>query len=72
MRRDWVVDALFSHFNMVLSNATASTDYLAVAYASGTASKNVTKPLWEIIPSNGGMFLWFKVRFSEDLAYLLS
>ncbi|KAL7422505.1 Aromatic/aminoadipate aminotransferase 1 [Cryptotrichosporon argae] len=68
VRRDWMLDAIAEHFDVVPASSTslAGAEGLVV-YPKGQAPTG--PPMLSLVPPTGGMFLWCKVYYSTNPAY---
>jgi len=65
LRRDWTIDLLYDHFD--IEQETDASHSVFIAYKKSSRSekhsvgeKGGMKPLFELVPPSGGMFLWFR------------
>nr|XP_031859235.1 uncharacterized protein CI109_005263 [Kwoniella shandongensis]KAA5526307.1 hypothetical protein CI109_005263 [Kwoniella shandongensis] len=67
VRRDWMLDALATHFDLVPADQTDIPGALGVV---AFAKNDRSKPLLSFVPPRGGMFLWCNVHYSSNPAFI--
>ncbi|WVQ85101.1 hypothetical protein IAT38_007265 [Cryptococcus sp. DSM 104549] len=68
VRRDWLLDAISSQFQIVPASSTCAPGALGlVAYAKSDTA--LTKPLLSFVSPTGGMFVWCDVYYSSNPSF---